>query len=132
MRIHELSFCILAIAILFAIPGSDARAQVGSPTLQVTDPAAVAVLRSLNSRVNALSKLATECAEKKLAPPERCFCRYPAEVEAVKKELQATLRAYPDWATRAVAWTDTSSGKPMGQTLAIAHLGPALEKCTAK
>ena len=109
-----------------------ANAQPTGPTLQVTDPAAIAVLRQLNSRINALSKLASECAEKKLAPPELCFCRYPAEVEALRKEHQSAVRAYPTWSSRAVAWTDSSSGTPVGYTIAIAHLGPQLNKCSGK
>ena len=123
---------VIALALMLSAHCLEASAQPGSPTLQVSDPAAVAALRSLNSRMNALSKLASECAEKKLAPPELCFCRYPAEVEAVRKEHQLVIRAYPSWATRAVAWTDSSSGAPVGHTIAIAHLGPQLNKCSGK
>jgi hypothetical protein len=123
---------ILAVTLMLSAHCLEASAQLGSPTLQVSDPAAIAALRNLNSRMNALSKLASECAEKKLAPPELCFCRYPAEVEAVRKEHQSVVRAYPSWATRAVAWTDSSSGTPVGHTIAIAHLGPQLAKCSGK
>ena len=123
---------VLALSITLAALCLDANAQPESPTLQISDPAAIAVLRSLNSRINALSKLASECAEKKLAPPELCFCKYPTEVEALRKEHQAVIRAYPSWASRAVAWTDSSSGTPVGYTIAIAHLGPSLSKCSSK
>lgn len=110
----------------------EASGQSGSATIQVSDPAAIAVLRGLNSRINAVSKLASECAEKKLAQPEFCFCRYPAELEALRKEYQAVIRAYPSWASRAVAWTDSSSGSPVGYTISIAHLGPQLNKCSGR
>lgn len=123
---------LIVVALTLGSFSHDTIAQPGSPTLQVSDPAAIAVLRSLNSRIDALSKLASECAAKKLAPPEHCFCRYPAEVEALRKEHQAVIRAYPSWATRAVAWTDSSSGSPVGYTIAIAHLAPQLNKCTGK
>ena len=123
---------LLAATVTLCALGPKANARPGSPTLHVTDPAAIAVLRQLNSRINALSKLASECAEKKLAPPELCFCRYPAEVEALRKEHQSAVRTYPTWASRAVAWTDSSSGMPVGYTIAIAHLGPQLNKCSGK
>jgi len=123
---------ILAVTLVLTAHCLEASGQPSSPTLQVSDPDAIAALRSLNSRMNALSKLASECAERKLAPPELCFCRYPAEVEAVRKEHQSVIRAYPTWATRAVAWTDSSSGAPVGHTIAIAHLGPQLNKCSGK
>lgn len=123
---------LVTVTLAFSTLCHDASGQPGSPTLQVSDPAAIGVLRSLNSRINALSRLASECAEKKLAPPELCFCRYPAEVEALRREHQAVIRAYPSWASRAVAWTDSSSGTPVGYTIAIAHLGPQLNKCSGK
>jgi len=123
---------LIALALILNTHFLEASAQPGSSTIQVSDPAAIAALRSLNSRMNALSKLASECAEKKLAPPELCFCRYPAEVDAVRKEHQSVIRAYPSWATRTVAWTDSSSGAPIGHTIAIAHLGPQLNKCSGK
>jgi hypothetical protein len=123
---------MLAATLMLSAYCLHANAQPGCPTLQVSDPAAIAALRGLNSRMNDLSKLASECAEKKLAPPELCYCRYPAEVEAVRKEHQSVIRAFPSWATRAVAWTDSSSGSPVGHTIAIAHLGPQLNKCSGK
>ena len=110
----------------------EANGQPGSATIQVSDPAAIAVLRGLDSRINALSKLASECAERKLAQPEFCFCRYPTELEALRKEYQAVIRAYPSWASRAVAWTDSSSGKAVGYTIFIAQLGPQLNKCSGR
>jgi hypothetical protein len=123
---------LFAATLFLSVLCIESSAQPASSTLHITDPAAVAVLRSLNSRINNLGKLATECAEKKLAPPELCFCRYPTEVEALRKEHQSVVRAYPSWASRAVAWTDSSSGAPVGYTIAIAHLGPQLSKCSGK
>lgn len=123
---------VAAVTLMLSTHCLQASAQPGSPALQVSDPAAIAALRSLNSRMNALGKLASECAEKKLAPPELCFCRYPAELEAVRKEYHSAIRAYPSWATRAVSWTDSSSGTPVGHTIAIANLGPQLNKCPGR
>ena len=123
---------LLAVTFTLCALCTETNAQPGSPTLQVIEPAAIAVLRQLNSRIDSLSKLASECAEKKLAPPELCFCRYPTEVEALRKEHQLAIRTYPSWASRAVAWTDSSSGSPVGYTISIAHLGPQLNKCSGK
>lgn len=109
-----------------------AGAQPGSQTLRVTDQQAIRVLSSLNARIDALSKQVTVCVEKKLAPPDSCMCKYPAELAAVQNEYQAVVRAYPAWASRAVSWTDSSSGTPIGHTIAIAHLAPQLSKCGGK
>lgn len=107
-----------------------AVAQPGSTTIHVTDPAAVGALRNLNSRINALSKLASECAQKNIAQPELCFCKYPAELDALRKEYQAVIRAYPAWSSRTVAWNESSGGTAVGYTIAIGHLGPQLNKCS--
>jgi hypothetical protein len=117
------------VVLLSATPGV---AQPGSPTLQVTDQAGVRALQSLNARVDALSKQVMVCVEKKLAPPESCMCKYPSELAAVQKEYQSVLRANPSWATRAVSWTDNSSGTLVGHTIAIPHLAPQLNKCAGK
>lgn len=121
-----------AVALVILLAVTTANAQPGSATLQVADPAAIGVLQSLNARIEALSKQVMVCVERKLAPPDSCMCKYPAELAAVHKEYQAAVRAYPAWASRAVAWTDSSSGAPVGHTIAIAHLAPQLSKCAAK
>ena len=121
-----------AVAVVALLSVAAASAQPGSPTLHVSDPTSISMLRSLDARIDALSKQAMICVEKKLAPPDSCFCKYPAEVAALRKEYQAVVRTYPAWASRAVAWTDNSSGSLVGHTIAIAHLGPQLSKCAAK
>ena len=122
----------IVVAIVASLVTTLATAQSGSATLRVTDPAGIRALQSLNARMDALSRQVMVCVEKKLAPPESCMCRYPAELAAVQKEHQSVIRAYPDWATRAVAWTDSSSGTPIGHTIVIANLGPQLGKCAAR
>lgn len=125
--LRKQNFIVLAV---FA--GSTAVAQVGSQTLQVSDPAGVKALKKLNERVDALSKQVMVCVEKKLAPPEKCFCNYPPELAALRKEHQAVLSSYPSWSTRAVSWVENASGSPVGHTIAIAHLGPQLANCSSK
>lgn len=127
MRIGHFGF-----AFALASCCSVACAQGGGSTLQVTDPVAISALRGLNARMGALSRLATECAEKKLAAPELCFCRYPTELDALRKEYQAVIRAYPAWASRMVAWSDSTAGGTVGHTIAMGHLGPQLGKCPGK
>jgi hypothetical protein len=122
----------LFVALAALLGTTLAHAQPCSPTLRVTDPAGIRALQSLNARMDALGRQVMVCVEKKLAPPESCMCRYPAELAAVQKEHQSVIRAYPDWATRAVAWTDSSSGAPVGHTIVIANLGPQLSKCAAR
>lgn len=104
-------------------------AQAGAPTIEVTDPVAMAALTRLNGRIEALSKQVMVCVDKKLAVPELCFCHYPAELAQVRREFQAVTLSYPRWSTRTVAWQDRASGSPVGYTLALAHLGPQLSKC---
>lgn len=125
---HGLRF--LAFSLAFCC--LNANGQSGPSTLQVTDPVEIRALSALNSRMVALGRRASECAEKKLAHPEVCFCRYPQELEALRKEYQAVIRAYPAWTSRVVSWTDSSSGKPVGYTIAIAHLAPQFGKCGGK
>ena len=83
---------LIALTILAA---STALAQVGSKTLQVTDPAEIKSLTRLNERIDALSKQVKVCIEKKLAEPEKCFCNYPLELAALKKEHRAVLLSRP-------------------------------------
>jgi hypothetical protein len=120
---------LIALTVLAA---SAALAQMGSKTLQVTDPAEMKSLTRLNERIDALSKQVMVCVEKKLAQPEKCFCNYPLELAALRKEHQAVLRAYPSWSNRAVSWVDSASGSPLGHTIAIANLGPQLASCSSK
>jgi hypothetical protein len=124
--------CTFAVALVVSFGTPLAHAQPASPTLRVTDPAGIRVLQALNARMDALSRQVMVCVEKKLAPPESCMCRYPAELAAVQKEHQSAIRAFPDWTSRAVAWTDSSSGTPVGHTIAIANLGAQFGKCAAR
>jgi hypothetical protein len=124
--------CTPVFALVASLGTTLAIAQPGSPTLRVTDPAGIRALQSLNARIEALSRQVMVCVEKKLAPPESCMCRFPAELAAVRKEHQSAIGAYPAWANRAVAWTDSSSGTPVGHTIAIANLASQFGKCAAR
>ena len=117
---------LIALTMLGA---STVLAQMGSKTLQITDPVEIKALVRLNERIDALSKQVMICIDKKLAQPEKCFCSYPLELTALQKEHQAVLRAYPSWSTRAVSWIDSASGSPVGHSIAIANLGPQLASC---
>jgi len=120
---------LIALTVLAA---SAALAQVGSKTLQVTDPAEIKSLTRLNERMDALSKQVMICIEKKLAQPEKCFCNYPLELAALQKEHRAVLRSFPSWSNRTVSWIDSASGSPVGHAIAIANLGPQLASCSSK
>ena len=107
-------------------------AQASAPTLEVTDPMAISALRSLNGSIETLSKQVMVCVEKKLAAPESCFCKYPAELAQVRREYRAVTHKYPSWSTPAVTWQDRLAGSPVGSTMFLANIGPQLSGCPGK
>ena len=105
-----------------------AHAAEKNETVTVTDSKKIAYAVTLNEAIDQVSKKVTECVEKKLAPPEKCFCLYPAEVNKVREKYEIALKNNPEWRDRIVYWT--VEGNPTSYNLAFSGLRRQLEmKC---
>jgi len=97
-------------------------------TITLTDPKKIAHAMALNEAIDQVSKKVMHCVEKKLAPQEKCFCLYPAEVSNVREKYEIALKNNPDWKDRIVFWT--VKGDPISYNLAFSGLRRQLEaKC---
>ena len=105
-----------------------AHAAEKNETVTVTDSKKIAYAVTLNEAIDQVSKKVTECVEKKLAPPEKCFCLYPAEVNKVREKYEIALKNNPEWRDRIVYWT--VEGNPTSYNLSFSGLRRQLEmKC---
>ena len=115
---------VLAILCLSLI--ANAAEQQGTITL--TDSKKIADAMALNGAIDQVSEKVMQCVEKKLAPQEKCFCLYPAEISKVREKYQIALKNNPDWNDRIVFWT--VKGNPTSYNLAFSGLRRQLEmKC---
>jgi hypothetical protein len=97
-------------------------------TITLTDSKKIADAMALNEAIDQVSKKVMQCVEEKLAPQEKCFCSYPAEVSKVRERYEIALKNNPDWKDRIVFWT--VKGNPTSYNLAFSGLRRQLEmKC---
>jgi hypothetical protein len=119
------------IALLMLCLSITAHAMEKGETITLTDSKKIGYAMALNEAIDQVSKKVTECVEKKLTPPEKCFCSYPAEVSKVKEKYEVALKNNPEWRDRIVYWT--VKGNPMSYNLAFAGLRRQVEmKCEKK
>ena len=108
-----------------------AHAMEKDETITLTDSKKIGYAVALSEAIDEVSKKVTECVEKKRAPPETCFCLYPAEVSKVREKYEVALKNNPEWRDRIVYWT--VKGNPMSYNLAFAGLHRQVErKCDKK
>ena len=103
-----------------------AHATEKDATITLTDSKKIAYAMALNEAIDQVSNKVAECVEKKLAPPEKCFCLYPAEVSKVREKYEVALKNNPEWRDRIVYWT--VKGSPMSYNLAFSGLRRQLER----
>jgi hypothetical protein len=105
---------------------ADAAEKQGTITL--TDSKKIADAMALNEAIDQVSKKVMQCTAKKLAPQEKCFCLYPAEVGRVKEKYEIALKNNPEWRDKIVFWT--VKGNPTSYNLAFSGVRRQLEmKC---
>lgn len=105
-----------------------AKAGDENQTISLTDPKKIADAVALNDAIDKVGMKVTECIEKKLAPQEKCFCRYPTELRDFKNKYVTALKNNPEWRDRNVFWT--VKGSPMGYNLSFPGLQRQVEmKC---
>jgi len=122
------NFGIALLMLCLSIP---AHAMEKDQTVTLTDSKKIGYAMALNEAIDQVSQKVTECVEKKLAPPEMCFCLYPAEVSKVREQYEVALKNNPEWRDRIVYWT--VKGNPMSYNLAFAGLHRQVErKCDKK
>jgi hypothetical protein len=119
------------IVLLMLCLSITAHALEKDEVITLTDSKKIGHAMALNEAIEQVSKKVTECAEKKLAPPEKCFCLYPAEVSKVREKYEVALKNNPEWRDRIVYWT--VKGNPISHNLAFAGLRRQVEmKCEKK
>lgn len=97
-----------------------AHAMEKDEAITLTDSKKIGYAIALNEAIDQVSKKVTECVEKKLERPEKCFCLYPAEVSKVREQYEFALKSNPEWKDRIVYWT--VKGNPTSYNLAFAGL----------
>ena len=115
-----------SIGLLALCLSKTALAAEKSETITLTDQKKIAYAAALNEAIDQVSKKVTECVEKKLAPSEKCFCLYPAEIRNVKEKYDVALKYNPEWSDRIVHWTVKDS--PLSYNLAFSGLRLQFER----
>jgi len=122
------NFGIALLMLCLSIP---AHAMEKDQTITLTDSKKIGYAMALNEAIDQVSQKVTECVEKKLAPPETCFCLYPAEVSKVREQYEVALKNNPEWRDRIGHWR--VKGEPMSYNLAFAGLRRQVKmKCEEK
>lgn len=80
-------------ALLFSL----APALAMSADFQLSDPSQIKDANAIQLSINAISAKVSQCIEKKLAEPARCFCLYPAEFDNFKKAYANAIAKHPEW-----------------------------------
>jgi hypothetical protein len=96
--------------------------------ITLTDPSKIEDANAIEKAMGVVSARVTQCIEKKLAVPEKCFCLYPAEVEEVKNKYEIAIKKNPEWIGKLVYFT--IPGDTMGHNLNFVGLKRQAEmKC---
>ena len=96
-----------------------------APTITLTDAKAIEHAVALEQAIDKMSQKVSQCVAEKLAPPEKCFCRYPSELRTIGQKYKAAVKSYPEWKERVVFWTE--KGGPMGHNLVIPSIRKQLQ-----
>jgi hypothetical protein len=81
--------------------------------VSLTKPADVRDASSMDQAIVRLSNRVMECVQRKLAPDNECFCRYPQELSQVKKTYEGTIKHHPEWRNKTVSYAHE------GRTIAV-------------
>lgn len=126
----KLLFCLLSACLLLG--ASQATAQTPPPpankNLRLSAPQDMADALAISLAMDQVSAQVNICVEKKLAVPQKCFCRYPKQLKQLKSKYQQALKHHPDWKDKTLTWQ--GSNPPMGYTLILESLRKQLAiKC---
>jgi hypothetical protein len=92
----------------------------GSDNISLTDPQKITDAVAVNESINTISDKVMNCVEKKLAPPEKCFCLYPKIFSNFKTKYKMAIKNNPEWEDKIVSWQDKDP--VMGHSLSFAVL----------
>jgi hypothetical protein len=94
---------LLSILFLATALTHPARAnQVG--VIELTSPEEIQDASVMDRAIGDLGSKVMECVQGKLAPADRCFCRYPQQFSEVRKTYEQMLRQHPEWKGKAVSY----------------------------
>ncbi len=99
MRTVLLWGVVIALIVSAVAWASDAET-----TITLTDPKEITEATALSKTIDALSEQVGVCIEKNLAPEQKCFCLYQAELTKVKERYEAAVRNHPEWKDQIVFW----------------------------
>jgi hypothetical protein len=126
-------FSLLATCLLLAaLPVTAAQTPTQTPApdknLRLSAPQDMADALAISLAMDQVSAQVNICVEKKLAVPQKCFCRYPKQLKQLKSKYQQALKHHPDWKDKTLTWQ--GSNPPMGYTLILESLRKQLAiKC---
>jgi hypothetical protein len=63
----------------------------------LTDPAQRKDAKEIVRSMDVVSAKVAQCIEKKLAPPQSCFCLYPVEYAEFKQAYATAIKNHPEW-----------------------------------
>jgi hypothetical protein len=113
-----------------ALAGPQAQPIKPLPTIEVTAPADLASVQSLNDALGTLSEKVTACFTERRKGD--CRCSYPQDLALVRKGYETLIQQHPDWKDQLLSYRSvTKEGRPVSGTLVLQNLRRQLEalKC---
>jgi hypothetical protein len=106
------SACIAALSICLVTSVTSYGAGP-EQVVSLTKPADIRDASSMDQAIVRLSNKVMECVQRKLAPDNECFCRYPQELSQVRETYESTTKHHPEWKNKTVSYTHE------GRTIAV-------------
>ncbi len=75
-----------------------------SDVIQLSEGADIQDASLMDRAIVLLGERVFECVQRKVAPPDECFCLYPQELSAVRKTYKATVEKHPAWADNVISY----------------------------
>ena len=120
---------ILGLALILAILQGQAIKPL--PAIEVTAPADVRAVESLNDALGTLSEKVTACFSARRTG-EDCRCKYPQDLARVRKGYDTVIQQHPDWKDQLLSYQRVNKeGRNVSGTLVLQNLRRQLEtlKC---
>ena len=89
-----------------ALVSASGSAAAGNEIIKLTKASDIQDAMRVHTGMEPVTKKVMYCVQHKLAPPQKCFCLYPKEVNKLKDVYDKTLKAHPDWKDNAVNFSN--------------------------
>ena len=101
------------------------------PTIEVKTASDVALVKSVNDAISALSQTVTACVDRG-GKPETCRCSDPSDLAALRKRYAAMIAQRPEWKDQLLSYQYMNKeGRNVSGTLVAANVRRQIEalKC---